>query len=329
MFRFVLLFATPVSSQTVRSQSAPSSLDLLPSLTQYRADLGANNPNVIGSFGTGRREINWDGVPDALSAPNNLPANFFNVNSPRGVIFSTPGTGFQVSANAGIAPVRFGNINPTYSTIFQTFSPQRLFTALGSNITDVSFFIPGSNTPALTRGFGAVFTDVDLPNITSIQYFDRNNNSLGIFYVPNIPNALTSASFLGVSFPTPIISRVRITSGNAALGLNDVFPAIDVVVMDDFIYGEPVAACPVINVTIPDAFALPSGVLPNTVYIGYAPASSLTLTSVVTGGTGPYNYTWSNGSHANAITVSPTIPNYLYVKRDRSEWLPRYSFKDC
>ena len=32
-----------------------------------------------------------------LSAPNNLPANFFNVNSPRGVIFATPGTAFQVS----------------------------------------------------------------------------------------------------------------------------------------------------------------------------------------------------------------------------------------
>jgi hypothetical protein len=66
----------------------------------FRTPLGTLNPNVIGSFGTGRREINWDGVPDALSAPNNVPANFFNVNSPRGVIFGTLGTGFEVSASA-------------------------------------------------------------------------------------------------------------------------------------------------------------------------------------------------------------------------------------
>src|SRR5438477_10957188 len=101
----------------------------------FRTDLGSLNPNVAGSVGSGRREINWDGVPDALAAPNNLPANFFNSNSPRGVVFSTPGTAFQVSAKNGnptLTPVRFGNINPTYPNTFQTFSPERLFSAIGS-----------------------------------------------------------------------------------------------------------------------------------------------------------------------------------------------------
>src|SRR5438094_262530 len=78
----------------------------------FRTQLGTLNANVAGSFSSGRREINWDGVPDAFSAPNNLPANFFNVNSPRGVVFSTSGIGFQVSGNAAVAPVRFDNINP-------------------------------------------------------------------------------------------------------------------------------------------------------------------------------------------------------------------------
>src|SRR4051812_18081170 len=68
-------------------------------VNDFRADLGTLNPNVAGSFGSGRREINWDAVPDVFSAPNLLPNNFFNVNSPRGVIFSTPGTGVAVSAN--------------------------------------------------------------------------------------------------------------------------------------------------------------------------------------------------------------------------------------
>ena len=50
----------------------------------FRADLGMLNPNTPGSAGDGRREINWDGVPDTLAAPSLLPADFFNVNSPRG-----------------------------------------------------------------------------------------------------------------------------------------------------------------------------------------------------------------------------------------------------
>ena len=59
------------------------------------------------------------------------------------------------------------------------------------------------------------------------------------------------------------------------------------------------------SVTIPDAYALPSGVLANTVYIGYAPATSLTLTSVVSGGTPAYTYNWSSGSTSSSATVSP------------------------
>jgi hypothetical protein len=65
--------------------------------------------------------------------------------------------------------------------------------------------------------------------------------------------------------------------------------------------------CPTVNVSIPDAFALPQGVLPNTVYPAYAPASSLTLTTNVSGGTAPYTYSWSNGSTAATTTVSPTV----------------------
>jgi hypothetical protein len=121
-----------------------------------------------------------------------------------------------------------------------------LFTALNSPITDVSFFVPGSTTPAFTSGFGAVFTDVDVANTTSIQFFDAQNNPLGApFFVPTANNGL---SFLGVFFNAgEQIGRVRITSGNAALGagINDLPPATDLVVMDDFIYGEPsVAAVP-------------------------------------------------------------------------------------
>ena len=70
---------------------------------------GGTVAGANGSFGGLRREINWDGVPDSFSDPNNLPADFFNLTSPRGLVLSTPGTGLLVSANAGLAtPELFG-----------------------------------------------------------------------------------------------------------------------------------------------------------------------------------------------------------------------------
>ncbi|QNA45365.1 T9SS-dependent choice-of-anchor J family protein [Lacibacter sediminis] len=59
------------------------------------------------------------------------------------------------------------------------------------------------------------------------------------------------------------------------------------------------------TVTIPDAYALPTGTLANTVYIGYAPASSLTLTANASGGTPSYNYSWSSGATTSTAIVNP------------------------
>ena len=88
----------------------------------FRTDLGTLNANTAGSVGSGRREINWDGVPDAQAAPSTLPADFFNTTSPRGVVLSTPGTGFQVSARTVINPSLFANLNNTYPQAFRAFS---------------------------------------------------------------------------------------------------------------------------------------------------------------------------------------------------------------
>jgi hypothetical protein len=221
------------------SASGATAAGIQTTVDAFRSSLGTLNPNVAGSFGSGRREINWDGVPDAQSAPNNLAANFFNVNSPRGVVLSTPGTALQVSANlASGTAVEFGNINATYPGLFATFSPQRLFTALGSTITDVNFFVPGTNLPGFITAFGSVFTDVDLANVSSLQFFDLNNNSLGTFFVPAFTGNET-LSFLGVQFNAgERVGRVRITSGNQILGANETG---DLVVMDDFIYAEPLS----------------------------------------------------------------------------------------
>jgi hypothetical protein len=222
----------------VQQAAGQNALAIQSSVDAYRIGLGTLNPNPVPaqSFPSGRREINWDGVPAAFSAPNLLPADFFNVNSPRGVVFSTPRSEFQVSANAPL-PIEFDNINPTYSSLFTTFSPQKLFTALDSKFVDVSFFVPGSTTPATTSGFGAVFTDVDRDRKTQITYFNEQNHKLGTFDVPASPGSET-LSFLGVRFLDDRVAQVSIRSGNKAVGKND-NPGRDLVVMDDFIYGEP------------------------------------------------------------------------------------------
>ena len=238
------LCASATEAQVIYSSTGTTAADVTPTVNAFRTDLGALNPNVAGSFDTGRREINWDGVPDARSAPNLLPADFFNVNSPRGVVMSTPGTGFEVSANAvnpTSTPIEFGNIDPSYSDLFSAFSAQRIFTATGSNILDVDFFVPGTTTPAFVAGFGSIFTDVDLADTTTLTFFGVGGTALGTWSVPSTTGDETF-SFLGVLFSDPIIGSVRITSGNTALapGISET-GAIDLVAMDDFIFGEPQA----------------------------------------------------------------------------------------
>lgn len=190
-----------------------------------------------GSFGGERREINWDGVPSGFADPYLLPADFFNNNSPRGAVFSTPGTGFMVSANAGgSSPVLFGFPND-----FQTFSAQRLFTAVGSPITDIHFFVPGTNTAATTSAFGLIFVDVEVAGLSRLEFF--NQDDALIFSKDALLSGNQGLTFLGgVASAGERISRVRISSGQNTLVSNGTLgnPNDDVVVMDDFLYAEPV-----------------------------------------------------------------------------------------
>ena len=224
----------PSGVVTIREATGPNAAAIQATVDAFRNDLGApNNGNTPGTQPTGRREINWDGGGNDAAA---LAANAF---AARGAIFLTPGSGFRVSGRAaGADPVRFGDLNPTYTSEFSVFSPEKLFTAIGSNITDVQFFVPGANTPAVTRGFGAVFTDVDVAGSTRLDFFDASGQLIFSRTVLPTPGS-GSLSFLGVTFSNAIVSRVRIYSGNVAPGPNDAPPGTDVVVMDDFIYGEP------------------------------------------------------------------------------------------
>jgi hypothetical protein len=215
--------------------------DIQPDVERFRRLLGPDNGGGPTGRQRGRREINWDKVPDDLASPNKLPPQFFNAGQApraRGAVLETPGENVAVSADSenpsGAAP-RFGNINRSYSGQFKTFSKERLFSPIGSNVVNLTFNVPGTHTPAAVRGFGAVYTDIDRVENTAFAYFDAKGQPLGKFAAPVSKDGL---SFLGVLFPEAVVSRVRIEYGSGKLG-PDESQDYDVAVMDDFIYGEP------------------------------------------------------------------------------------------
>ena len=231
-FMATALTSLPANSAVISAVGA-NAVDIVPSVESFRSLLGNLNPNLPQTFNGGRREINWDGVPAAQSSPNPFPGDFFNGTTPgraRGAVFTTTGSGFQVSGTD------FSEINVDFPSLFEAFSATKTFSAIGSADMDVTFFLPGTNTPATTRGFGAVFSDVDLPDHTSMSFFDVNDNPLGTFAVPAATGNQTF-SFLGVTFDQAVVRRVHISNGSIQL-------SPDFVVMDDFIYGEPVQAIP-------------------------------------------------------------------------------------
>jgi len=234
--------------------AGPNAASIQSVVDAYRAALGNPNNGNAGSLMTGHREINWDGA-GGVDTSTTPPANPFNVFlNTRGSQFTTPGIGLSQAPPSGGAQGGLAVLfnNPSYATIFKPFSNFRLFTPVGSNITDALFFVPGSggSIPASVSGFGAVFTDVDRPDgsgpgekhgnrgaSTLVEFFGANGELLFSSFVPASPGD-GNLSFFGVVFNDARIARVRITTGDTAPGPDD-DRKNDIVMMDDFIYGEP------------------------------------------------------------------------------------------
>ncbi|MGH8500736.1 MAG: hypothetical protein ACRERV_18280, partial [Methylococcales bacterium] len=187
--------------------AGPNAASIQGVVDQFRAALGGvNNGSTPGTL-AGRREINWDGGGSTATSPGPTPFDVF-LNS-RGGRFTTPGSGFVQAPASGLADI-FGNLS--YAGIFKTFSPVRFFSPVGSNVTEVQFFVPGSRggIPAASRGFGAVFADVDLPDgsgpgekrgnrhsSTLIRYYGADGSLLFSSFVPASPGD-GSLSFFGI-----------------------------------------------------------------------------------------------------------------------------------
>lgn len=211
--------------------------NLVDAVRNFRTSLGGDSANKdAGEQLTGRREVNWEGVQAPNLNVNTFPGNLFNTVITRGQVFATNGEGLRVSNNDG------ADIDSSYAVQFNAFSGTKTFFSVGSPRVDVTFQVAGSTTEATVNGFGVVFSDVDVAGATFVDYFTSGGTLLKHVAAP-VRSDSAGFSFVGVTFDEPVVGFVRIVSGQQqpVAGVKDITDGglKDIVIMDDFISGEP------------------------------------------------------------------------------------------
>jgi hypothetical protein len=232
-------------------------------LQRFEAAIGGvNNRATPAPQGSGFRTINWDGVrtdgTDAAAGPNStvvigsrtvgIPLDRFQTNGVFfGAVYAVSGDGFtQVNPSVGSAT------NPP-NGLFPAFSAPNTFAMFNDNGIDFKFVVPSPDNStivsAATRGFGAIFINVELANTTTIQYFNGNN----LLDTESAPvGGKSNAVFVGALFRDQIVTRVVLTLGTDVIFSFDGTtmrpgPVADdgvnhnLVVTDDWAFPEPAA----------------------------------------------------------------------------------------
>ena len=227
--------------RTVVSATAKDRDGLQHAFSAFQGLLGGKNNGNDKAQHDGFRNINWD----AAGVPFDMPGDFFAATVTRGLTVSSSKGEFRVSNPADGSDDKFDSINHMASKDFVDFSPKRLFTPIGTTKTVITFSPAGKKGRATVNGFGAVFVDVDKRHSTWMTAYDKNGC---IVYRDFVEPKNKGLSFLGVTFGKDkgdsIIAMVVLETGNLAIdsrrklrgheGRKD-----DIVVMDDFTYGEP------------------------------------------------------------------------------------------
>ncbi|MFN0109725.1 MAG: hypothetical protein ACKVZH_12800 [Blastocatellia bacterium] len=280
------IYSEPVTANTATAFGGAGTTAATDAFNAFRTAIGgADNSTVAGPQASGRREINWDAVrldgtdfnnvttPIVANKITGIPVNRFQARGARfDTVLAVANDGF-VSANAAVA------------SQFPSFSPANTFASFNSNKYAVDFVLAGTTIPAATRGFGAIFLDVELANTSSIEYFN-GSVSLGKFFVPVGQNG--QPEFMGVLFNAPVVTRVVITTGTAAIfnftngqvaaGASD-SATTDLVALDDFSYGEPLLN----STSVSSASFLSTAIAPESItsVFGDGLASSTVVASAV------------------------------------------------
>ena len=251
---FDMFPGNPIPIAAPQSFSASSKANVPAAISNFQSAIGGvDNGNVAAPQATGSRDINWDavkldgtdfggGANTTVISPGNtvgIPKNRFQT---RGVVFDTV---YAVSGDG------FASVNPAATGLFPAFSPKNTFAMFNDNTIDFTFAAPSATgsapAPAASRGFGAVFLNVEEAGTTSIEYF-AGARSLGKFFVP--AGGRGDTEFLGELFQSPIVTKVTIILGTdtlfnfdgttfQAVGTDDTDADHNLAVTDDFFYGEP------------------------------------------------------------------------------------------
>jgi hypothetical protein len=213
--------------------------DITSDVNAFKSSLG--NLNTTTGVTSGRREINWDAVPDSF-ALNNMPVNFFNPTGANANISLQRGFEYDLAGSFRVSKNGFAELKTEAIADVQPFSGTKTFANTGTAAWPVGFKVAGQNTNAAVSAFGVVFVGVNLENTSYIEPFN-GDKSLGKFFAAPYNN-ISRYSFVGVKFAGNIITSVKIVHGNGEIGSADKDitngGTKDLVVLDDIIYSEPV-----------------------------------------------------------------------------------------
>jgi hypothetical protein len=126
----------------------------------------------------------------------------------------------------------------------------------GGNATEVTFV--DGEAPALVAGFGCVFVDPDLPQVSSLSAFGDEGDPLGDVGVPAADGQRVFRGIVAVDsntgVPVPVIASARIVNGTGWPGadLNDGVP------LDDFVFGFTTAIATTTSTTTTLALDAPT-----------------------------------------------------------------------
>lgn len=297
---FILVHAkantSPTATSYARRQAAAA--ELHDTIQTYFSD---QNVIVLGDFNDDLDKTITSGINPPTTSYSSFTTDNANFFSPT-LALSLAGKKSTVSYNDIIDHVMLSNeMEPYYmpSTATVLSEVSSLISSYGSTTTD--------HYPVFTRyKFEAPEPPV-VKTCPTVPAFCANTN--GTYTIPAF-EATSPCGFVNYSYTvTGATNRTGTTndaSGNFEIGTSIITWVASDAAGDSATCQTTVVVNANPVVTIPDAYALSAGVLANTVYIGYTPASSITLNSTVTGGSPDYSYSWSNGSLTSSAMVSPT-----------------------